>query len=256
MSKWTHVVHTYEKGESRIYVNGMLDGIHKTDAAPLAIKSPAHLFLGGWYHNYDFVGDLDEVRISNVVRSPDWIRLQYENQKPMQTLVSTLRSLALIDASANEEADLVTQVTRSVGSLKSEISDLKSSIATHARQRAESFVDTAVRAGRIAAKDSDTRGFWADAILRDESKAIVIPSEAVHWDGCCNVVFVRDKDYLKDGSPKVFHVRTVRVGAKDGKNTEIIAGVVPGELVVTRGSTALRAELLKNNLGEGCTCGK
>lgn len=93
-------------------------------------------------------------------------------------------------------------------------------------------------------------------VLREEKEAVVVPTEAVQWEGCCHVVFVRDKDYLKDGSPKVFHVRTVRIGAKDGKNTEIIAGVVPGELVVTKGSTALRAELLKNNLGEGCTCGK
>ncbi|MCE9561332.1 MAG: efflux RND transporter periplasmic adaptor subunit [Planctomycetes bacterium] len=93
-------------------------------------------------------------------------------------------------------------------------------------------------------------------VLREEKEAVVVPTEAVQWEGCCHVVFVRDKDYLKDGSPKVFHVRTVRVGAKDGKNTEIIAGVVPGELVVTKGSTALRAELLKGNLGEGCTCGK
>lgn len=93
-------------------------------------------------------------------------------------------------------------------------------------------------------------------ILREEKDAVVVPTEAVQWEGCCHVVFVRNKDYLKDGSPKVFHVRTVRVGARDGKNTEIIAGVVPGELVVTKGSTALRAELLKNNLGEGCTCGK
>ena len=93
-------------------------------------------------------------------------------------------------------------------------------------------------------------------VLREEKEAVVVPTEAVQWEGCCHVVFVRDKDYLKDGSPKVFHVRTVRVGSKDGKNTEIIAGVVPGELVVTKGSTALRAELLKGNLGEGCTCGK
>ena len=93
-------------------------------------------------------------------------------------------------------------------------------------------------------------------VLREEKEAVVVPTEAVQWEGCCHVVFVRDKDYLKEGSPKVFHVRTVRPGAKDGKNTEIIAGVVPGELVVTKGSTALRAELLKGNLGEGCTCGK
>ena len=38
---------------------------------------------------------------------------------------------------------------------------------------------------------------------------------------------------------------------KDDRNTEIIAGVLPGEVVATRGSGTLRAELLKNNLGEG-----
>ena len=91
---------------------------------------------------------------------------------PMQTLVSTLRTLALIEASATEEADIVTQLTASVGVLKSEISNLKSSLATQARARAETFVDAAVRAGRLAAKDADTRGFWIDAILRDESKAV------------------------------------------------------------------------------------
>ena len=90
IGNWVQVVHTYEKGVSRVYVNGVLDGIHKTDAAPLAIKSPARLFLGGWYHHYDYQGDLDEVRISRVVRSADWIRLQYENQKPNQTLVGPL----------------------------------------------------------------------------------------------------------------------------------------------------------------------
>ena len=34
--------------------------------------------------------DIDEARISNVVRSADWIRMQYENQKTLQTLVGTL----------------------------------------------------------------------------------------------------------------------------------------------------------------------
>ena len=92
--------------------------------------------------------------------------------KPMQTLLSTLRTLSLIEASATEELDLVAQVTRSVAALKSEITDLKSSLATHARQRAETVVDTAVRAGRLAAKDADSRSFWIDAVLRDEAKAV------------------------------------------------------------------------------------
>jgi multidrug efflux pump subunit AcrA (membrane-fusion protein) len=92
-------------------------------------------------------------------------------------------------------------------------------------------------------------------ILREEPEAIAVPNEAVHWEGCCHVVFVRDKGYF-DGpdSPKVFHVRTVRLGTRTERFMEIVAGVLPGEVVATKGSDVLRAELLKNNLGEGC-CG-
>lgn len=90
LNEWVHVVHTYEKGDSRLYVNGVLKAISKTTGAPLAIKRPARLWLGGWYDHYDFVGDLDEVRMSSVARSADWIRLQHENQKPLQTLAGLL----------------------------------------------------------------------------------------------------------------------------------------------------------------------
>lgn len=94
-------------------------------------------------------------------------------------------------------------------------------------------------------------------ILREESDAIVVPNDAIHWEGCCHVVFVRDKGYFdRPDSPKVFHVRTVRVGTRNETCTEIISGVLPGEIVATQGSDVLRAELLKNNLGEGCCCGK
>lgn len=93
-------------------------------------------------------------------------------------------------------------------------------------------------------------------ILREEPEAITVPNEAVHWEGCCHVVFVRDKGYFDKGSPTVFHVRTVRLGARTEKFTEIVAGVLPGEVVAAKGSDVLRAELLKNNLGEGCCCGK
>ena len=87
---WHHLVHTYEKGEARLYVNGQLDVANRNQGPPLAIKRPARLYIGGWYNNYQFTGDIDEVRISNVVRSADWIRLQFENQKPQQTLVGPL----------------------------------------------------------------------------------------------------------------------------------------------------------------------
>jgi hypothetical protein len=85
--EWVHVLHTYEKGDSKLYVNGILDGISKTDSAPLKIKTPSRMWIGGWYDVYDFEGDVDEVRLSNVVRSPEWAKLEYENQKVLQTLV-------------------------------------------------------------------------------------------------------------------------------------------------------------------------
>ncbi len=87
MGEWNHVVHTYGDGPRRIYINGLLDGEATTK---LDIKSSAHLWLGGWYDHYDFIGDLDEVRVSAVARSATCVRLEYENQKPLQTLVGPL----------------------------------------------------------------------------------------------------------------------------------------------------------------------
>lgn len=92
-------------------------------------------------------------------------------------------------------------------------------------------------------------------VLRQEPDAIVVPNQAVQWEGCCHVVFVRDRRFFdSDGSYKVFHVRMVRPGARDDQFTEILAGVLPGEVVVTEGSDLLRTQLLKNNLGKAC-CG-
>jgi hypothetical protein len=85
--EWVHVADVYQRGDARIYVNGVLDSASKGQGTPLNMRSPARLWLGGWYDHYNFVGDLDEVRVSKVARSADWIRLQCENQKPMQTLV-------------------------------------------------------------------------------------------------------------------------------------------------------------------------
>jgi membrane fusion protein, heavy metal efflux system len=91
-------------------------------------------------------------------------------------------------------------------------------------------------------------------VLRDEPKAIVVPSEAIHWDGSCSMVFVRDKDFFKEDAPKIFHVRSVRLGVKDGESTEIIAGLLPGEVIASKNSVILEAQLLKANLGAGCGC--
>ena len=89
LNEWVHVIHTCKLGESRMYVNGEMVVVSMVAGNPLDFKSPVKMSMGGW-GNYGFNGDLDEVRVSKVVRSADWVRLQYENQKPRQTVVGPL----------------------------------------------------------------------------------------------------------------------------------------------------------------------
>jgi cobalt-zinc-cadmium efflux system membrane fusion protein len=76
----------------------------------------------------------------------------------------------------------------------------------------------------------------------------------VQTSGDANFVFVRDKDYLKEGAPKAFHVRQVRLGAQDDEYAELLAGALPGEVVASEGSSVIMAQLLRSNLGAGCGC--
>lgn len=101
--------------------------------------------------------------------------------------------------------------------------------------------------GRLRANSYGT----GRVVLREEKDTLVVPNEAVHWEGDCHVVFVRDRNFLTPGAPKVFHVRKVRPGARNEERTEILAGVLPGEVVAAEGSGVLRTELLRGNLGEG-----
>lgn len=89
-------------------------------------------------------------------------------------------------------------------------------------------------------------------VLREEPRAVVVPSEAIHWDGCCHVAFVRDKNYFQPDSPKYFHIRKVRLGVQNVDTTEIIAGLLPSEVIASKNSVVLEAQLLKSNLGAGC----
>ena len=84
---WIHAVHTFEDNQAILYINGVKRGEGNPRDWPLAIERPARMWIGGWYNRYDYIGDIDEVRVSGVARSADWVRLEYENQKPMQTLV-------------------------------------------------------------------------------------------------------------------------------------------------------------------------
>jgi cobalt-zinc-cadmium efflux system membrane fusion protein len=112
---------------------------------------------------------------------------------------------------------------------------------------------------RVALDSTDSglrdKTFGSGAILlRDEPKAIVVPKSAVQSTSDAHFVFVRDKNFFEKDSPKFFHVRQVRIGATDGENVELLAGVLPGEVVATTGSNVLLAHLLRSDLGAGCGC--
>ncbi|MBS0263766.1 MAG: efflux RND transporter periplasmic adaptor subunit [Planctomycetes bacterium] len=94
----------------------------------------------------------------------------------------------------------------------------------------------------------------AKIVLREEPRAITVPREAIQTTSDATFVFVRDKHYLEAGAPKVFHVRQVRIGARDDGFVELLAGVLPGEVVAVKGSPVLLAQLLRSNLGAGCGC--
>ena len=82
-------------------------------------------------------------------------------------------------------------------------------------------------------------------VVRQSPTAIVVPTEALHWEGCCHVVFVRMTD-------EIFQTRKVRVGTRTAGLAEITVGLLEGEVVATTGSHVLKSELLKSKLGAGC----
>jgi autotransporter-associated beta strand protein len=87
LSQWYHVAHTYAGSSEKVYVNGQLDG---SGGSQMTFANPTKMWIGGWYNNYNFTGDIDEVRVSHVARSTNWIKLEYQNQSPLQRLVGPL----------------------------------------------------------------------------------------------------------------------------------------------------------------------
>lgn len=85
----------------------------------------------------------------------------------------------------------------------------------------------------------------AEVTVRDRMPAVVVPIEAVQWEGCCNVVFVKGSDVL-------YEPRKVFLGVRTGTVYEVLRGVSEGEEVVTQGSFLLKTELMKGSIGAGC----
>ena len=85
----------------------------------------------------------------------------------------------------------------------------------------------------------------ASVEVRDRHPALVVPVDAVQWEGCCNVVFVKQSETL-------YEPRKVLLGVNTGTAYEVLDGLTGGEEVVTQGSFLLKTELLKGSIGAGC----
>jgi len=85
----------------------------------------------------------------------------------------------------------------------------------------------------------------ARVVTRAGDEAVLVPKDAVQWEGCCNVAFVprSETEYVP---------RVLRLGIDTGDAYEVLAGLDGGEAVVTQGSFLLKTELRKGSIGAGC----
>ncbi len=90
---------------------------------------------------------------------------------------------------------------------------------------------------------------FANALLtsREAEPALVVPAQAIQSLAGDTVVIVAEQR----GEGLHIVAVPVRVGRRDAAHAEILAGLEAGRVVIARGATIARAELLKRREGEG-----
>ena len=85
---WHQVTSTYDGINMRIFVDGM-EKASRSIGKPIAYIFGQEFVIGASVPNptddsphWKFLGSLDEIRVSAVARSPAWIKLEYETEKP------------------------------------------------------------------------------------------------------------------------------------------------------------------------------
>jgi hypothetical protein len=74
---WSHVVATYDGTAIKVYKDGIAGS--PTARTGNLYTNNTNIQFGSW-SGYDFSGSIDEVRISDVARSADWIKTEYNNE--------------------------------------------------------------------------------------------------------------------------------------------------------------------------------
>ena len=85
LSEWAHVAVTYDaSGNYAFYINGVASG----SGTNLQTFSFASMWFGNAGNWGNYVGSMDEVRVSSVARSANWIHTEYSNQSNPGTFYS------------------------------------------------------------------------------------------------------------------------------------------------------------------------
>ncbi len=71
-----------------LYVDGVTNGTSISQSQAINTASSADVRIGQDFNNRPFNGPIDEARISSVVRSEDWIKACYDNQKQGSTFLN------------------------------------------------------------------------------------------------------------------------------------------------------------------------
>jgi len=85
----------------------------------------------------------------------------------------------------------------------------------------------------------------ARVAIGDSRPATIVPRNAVQRHEGGTYVFVQNEADL-------FSIRRVALGQSDNQTVEVLAGLAPGEPVVSEGSFIVMSEFLKSRLGAGC----
>jgi len=105
---WNHVVISYDGNTASFYIDGIPSG---TSTSQESFAS-GNYFIGEAGNGENFIGSIDELRLSDSVRSGDWIATEYNNQSSPSTFYTVSNeSVAIIPAPAFLYASQTQQFT-------------------------------------------------------------------------------------------------------------------------------------------------
>ncbi len=117
---------------------------------------------------------------------------------------------------------------------------------------AAQFLDPVTRSATVRVKMQPAEktlhpGEFGRALIYTQGgkSGVLVPIDAVQWEGCCNVVFVEE-------AQDRYRPRKVQIEPADPEHYRVTAGLKPGEPVVVKGSYLLKTELKKGSIGAGC----